>query len=164
MKKRSPLIQHVARAALAALRTSIALIMVVDAMARPVYRPFVEKINQWKLMQSLDALVSRLPRSLVLVLFAVPFVVAEPLKLFALVKIAEGNIVTGALLMAFSYLVTFFFVERIYHAGKDKLLTYRWLAWSMQQVAWVRDSVLPYKVKIIRRANAIFRLFRRSTN
>jgi hypothetical protein len=162
MKERSPLLKQTAKACLIGLRTAIGLILVVDAVARPIYRPFVDRINQWKIMQALDALVSRLPRSLVLVLFGVPFVIAEPLKVFALLQIAEGHLIFGLLLMVFSYLVTFFLVERIYHAGKEKLLTYRWFAWGMQQVTWVLDSVMPYKVKIMRRANAMLRLFRKS--
>ncbi len=162
MRNRSPLVQQSAKSLLIALRSSIAVILAVDAIARPLYRPFIDQVNQWKIMQALDGLVVRLPRPLVLVLFGVPFVIAEPLKVFALLQLAKGHLIFGLLLMVFSYLLTFFLVERIYHAGREKLLTYSWFAWGMQQVTWVRDSVMPYKVKFMRRAKAIIRMFRRS--
>ncbi|RYE72459.1 MAG: hypothetical protein EOP19_30515, partial [Hyphomicrobiales bacterium] len=42
----------------------------------------------------------------------------------------------------FAHLMSFVFVERIYHAGREKLLRYRWFAWIMGQIVRVRDNVL----------------------
>jgi hypothetical protein len=157
-----PYAKETLRGLLIALRTSIAVILAIDGLARPLYRPLLQRIADWKLMQAFEALVARLPRLAILVLFGVPFVVAEPLKIVALFEMAEGNVIWGLALLIFSYLVTFILVERIYHAGKEKLLTYTWFAWTMGQVTWVRDSVLPYKVKLVRKANAVLRYFRKS--
>ena len=48
----------------------------------------------------------------------------------------------GLVVTAFAHLMSFVFVERIYHAGREKLLSYRWFAWIMGQVVRVRDKVL----------------------
>lgn len=112
-------------------------------------------------MQAFEALVARLPRLAILVLFAVPFAVAEPLKIVGLLEIAEGHVAYGIGVLIFSYILTFFLVERIYHAGRTKLLSYGWFAWGMGYINAVRDVVVAYKTRTIRKANALFRVIRR---
>lgn len=131
-----------------------AIILLLDAIARPLYRPLLDWIAAREIMHRFVALVAPLPRFAILILFGVPFIIAEPLKVFALYLIARGLVITGILLLVFSYLVTFLIVERIYEAGKDKLLTYRWFAWAMTQIGRVRDVLLAIKARIAARARA----------
>jgi hypothetical protein len=131
-----------------------AVILLLDAIARPLYRPLLDWIAAREIMHRFVALVAPLPRFAILILFGVPFVIAEPLKVFALYLVARGLVITGVLLLIFSYLVTFLIVERIYEAGRDKLLTYRWFAWAMTQIARVRDILLAIKARITARARA----------
>jgi hypothetical protein len=89
-------------------------------------------------VRHLDILVASLPRFAVLILFAVPFAVAEPAKIYALVLIAKGHVVIGLAIIVLAYLMSFVVVERIFHAGREKLLTYPWLRWLMDRVELVR--------------------------
>jgi hypothetical protein len=127
------------------IRLLIGLVIVADAAARPLYRPILTQVASWRIMEAFEASVARLPRLAILVLFAVPFVIAEPLKIFALFLMASGNVVVGLPLLISSYLVTFLLVERIYHAGREKLLSYGWFASGMGYVSQVREHLLSYK-------------------
>ncbi|MCS4088921.1 hypothetical protein [Rhizobium sp. BK176] len=137
------------------VRFLIGLVIVADAVAKPLYRPILNWVASWRIMEAFEALVSRLPRLAILVLFAVPFVIAEPLKIFALFLMASGNVVVGLPLLIFSYLVTFLLVERIYHAGRDKLLSYGWFAWGMGYVIQVRERLLVYRAEALSAARSV---------
>jgi hypothetical protein len=137
------------------IRFLIGLVIVADAVAKPLYRPIMNWVASWRIMEAFEALVARQSRLAILVLFAVPFVIAEPLKVLALFLMASGNVVVGLPLLIFSYLVTFLLVERIYHAGRDKLLSYGWFAWGMGYVTQVRDRLLSYKAEVIATARTV---------
>jgi hypothetical protein len=137
------------------IRFLIGLVIVADAVAKPVYRPILNWVASWRIMEVFEAFVARQTRVVILVLFAVPFVIAEPLKILALFLMASGNVVIGVPLLIFSYLVTFLLVERIYHAGRDKLLSYGWFAWAMGYVSQVRERLLSYKSEALSAARAV---------
>jgi hypothetical protein len=130
------------------------IILVLDAVARPIYRPIHEWLTNSRAMHRFTALIAPLPRPVILVLFAVPFAIAEPLKVLALLLIARGRLVSGIVLMVFAYLMTFLVVERIYHAGRDKLLTYPWFKWAMDTIVLVRDALLRIRTALMARARA----------
>lgn len=137
------------------IRFLIGLVIVADAVAKPLYRPILNWVASWRIMEAFEAFVARQSRLLILVFFAVPFVIAEPLKILSLFLMASGNVVIGLPLLIFSYLVTFLLVERIYHAGRNKLLSYGWFAWGMGYVTQVRDRLLAYKTEALEAARSV---------
>ncbi|QEL23982.1 hypothetical protein FQV39_16425 [Bosea sp. F3-2] len=130
------------RGLLAALRAILTVFIVLDELLRPLYRPLIRWLASLRFMRRLEETVAALPRPLVLLALAIPFAIAEPLKLFGLLLFARGQFWTGLVVTAFAHLMSFVFVERIYRAGREKLLSYRWFAWVMGQVVRVRDQVL----------------------
>lgn len=132
----------------------VGAILLIDALARPLYRPLLDWIAERKIIHRFEAMIAPLPRFVILVLFGVPFAVAEPLKVFAVYLIARGLVITGVVLLVFSYLVTFLIVERIYEAGREKLLTYWWFAWAMGHIIRVRDFLLAFRTRIMVRVRA----------
>lgn len=130
------------RGLLAALRAVLTVFIVLDELLRPLYRPLLRRLARLRVMRRLEEAVAALPRPLVLLALAIPFAIAEPLKLFGLLLFARGQFWAGLVVTAFAHLMSFVFVERIYHAGREKLLSYRWFAWIMGQVVRVRDRVL----------------------
>jgi hypothetical protein len=116
------------------IRFIVMLVVFADAVARPLYRPILKRLAALEFVASAEAAIARLPRLAILVLFAVPFAVAEPMKVFAMLLIAGGRLAVGIPLLLLSYVLTFLLVERIYHAGKPKLLSYGWFAWCMEYV------------------------------
>ena len=139
-------------------RIIIAIILLIDEVARPLYRPLLDWIATWRIMERFTRAIGSLPRLMILILFAVPFAVAEPLKLLSLVLIARGRVTIGILLLVFAYLVTFLVVERIYHAGRDKLLTYPWFDWAMRQVVQVRKLLADFGNETFARLRAWLRM------
>lgn len=130
------------RGLLVVLRAVITVFVILDEFLRPLYRPLLRRLAELRVMRRLEETVAALPRPLVLLALAIPFAIAEPLKLFGLLLFARGQFWAGLVVTAFAHLMSFVFVERIYHAGRDKLLSYRWFAWIMGQVVRVRDNVL----------------------
>ncbi len=143
------------------LQFSIGLFLIIDELARPFYKPLISYLDQLSIMQKVEVLIGKMPRPVILCLFVIPFAVAEPLKLFGLLRIAEGHIVTGIVILVFAYLASFLIVERIYHAGKGKLLSYAWFAWTMKQVSYVSDLLKPIRVAAREALNYIKQLIGR---
>ena len=139
------------------VKAVIALVVLVDEILRPIYRPLIDRIVANPFFRFLDRQVSALPRWAILIVFAVPFLVAEPLKLVAVILFAKGRVVLGATTFLLAQLLTFVLVERIYHAGRAKLLSYWWFAWVAGRVADVRDAILAFSRPIIRRIRIFVR-------
>jgi len=133
-----------ARFLLALLRVVLTVLIVIDEIARPFYRPLIDWFASLRIVARMEAWIARQSRLAILALLAVPFAVAEPLKLLGLVMMADGRARTGLVVFAFAHLVSFLLVERIYHAGRDKLLTYGWLAWIMGLLAGLRRRALDW--------------------
>lgn len=123
-------------------RGLIAVPLLAEALARPAYRPVLQAVSRLTFLKRLERWIATKPRWLILAVLAVPFFGVEPLKVVGLLWIGEGLILRGAGLLAFAYGTSFVLVERIYHAGRDKLRTYRWLAVSLDFVTGIRDTVL----------------------
>ena len=131
------------------LRLIITVLVVVSEIARPVYRPLVNWFASLSIVEHFGELVGSLPRAVILVLFIVPLAIAEPLKIYALFVIARGHVIPGLVIVALAYLMSFFSVERLFHAGREKLLTYGWLRWIMDRVLAVRNWVSEMKESVI---------------
>jgi len=121
------------------LRAIIVFAMVLDGIFRPLYRPVIRALSNLKIIQRLESRIAQLPRLAILLCLAVPFASAEPMKIIGLVLFAHGAFKSGVVLTIIAHLSTFLIVERIYHAGREKLLTYGWLAWIMRYVRFARS-------------------------
>lgn len=121
------------------IRALIIFALILDGIFRPLYRPVIRAISGLTVIKRLENRIGQLPRLAILLALAVPFAIAEPMKVIGLILIAHGTVKTGVVLTIFAHLATFLIVERIYHAGREKLLTYVWLAWIMRYVRFARS-------------------------
>lgn len=128
------------------IRVIIIFALVLDGIFRPLYRPVIRAISNLTFIQRLESCIERLPRLAILLCLAVPFAIAEPMKIVGLVLIAHGAFKSGLVLTILAHLSTFLIVERIYHAGREKLLTYGWLAWIMRYVRFARSFYDRFKL------------------
>ena len=131
------------------LRLVIAVLVIASEVARPVYRPLVNWFSSLSIVVHFGEFVGSLPRAVILVLFVVPLAIAEPLKIYALFVIARGHVISGLVIIALAYLMSFLLVERLFHAGREKLLTYGWLKWIMDRVETVRGWVIEIKENVV---------------
>jgi len=118
------------------------LFIVLDEIARPLYRPLLRWVASLRLMHRMEHWVAARHRLTILVLLAIPFVIVEPLKIVGLLWIGEGSLLQGIVLLGFAYLAGFVVVERIYSAGKPKLLTLGWFAWVMGLLVSLRTALI----------------------
>ena len=136
---RPPLIQ-----ALRLVGRAIALVVVVvwtvlDQLLFPLFRPLIGWLSRRRIFETIGGVISRSPPYLVLLMLAVPFVVLEPLKVFALYWIAVGHIIQGTILVIFAHVLSLFTLDRIYHTGKSQLAKIGWFARLMGWLVGLRD-------------------------
>lgn len=141
------------RALMLLVQGVLSVLILLDEIVRPLYRPIARWVSQRRFVAQAEAAIARMPRLAILLTLAVPFAIAEPLKLVGLLLLADGRFWAGAILLGFAHLASFLIVERIYHAGREKLLTYRWLAWGMGIVVSLRERLLAWL-----RASAVYAL------
>lgn len=132
------------RALRAVVEIVLAALILLDELARPLYRPLARWIASLRLVARMEAAIARMPRLAVLTLLALPLAIAEPLKLVGLVLVGRGQLALGGGVLALAYLASFLIVERIYHAGRTQLLSYGWLAWSMGHLSRLREALLDW--------------------
>jgi hypothetical protein len=132
------------RLLLFAAKAVVVLYLVIDAIFAPIFRPLFRWITKLRYVVRLQEMVAALPPYGVLVALAIPFAFAEPAKLVALVLIAAGHVVTGVIMTAMAHLVTLVVVERIYHAGREKLRSIPWFARLMDWLTEIRDRLLTW--------------------
>jgi hypothetical protein len=138
---------HEVNPAMQALRLvgrGIAVVVVVfwailDEVLFPPFRPLIAWLSRRRIFETIGELIGRAPPYLVLVLLIVPFVMIEPLKLFALYWIAVGHIYQGTVLLVFSHVLSIFTLDRIYHTGKHQLAKIGWFARLMGWLVGLRD-------------------------
>ena len=126
----------------------VSLYLVIDGVVLPIFKPLSHWLERLSLVRWIEHGVAALPPYAVLLMLAVPFVVAEPAKLVALYWMATGRFSLGLATLIAAYVLSLLVMERIYHAGRDKLLTIRWFAvglgWTLRLrdsvVAWLRDT------------------------
>ncbi|WP_293859841.1 hypothetical protein [uncultured Alsobacter sp.] len=129
---------------LAPIRVIVAVIVVLDELARPIYRPVAAWFASLRLVRRAEALVATLPPYAVLGILAVPLIGVEPLKVLALIWLSQGRLVAGVVLMGIAYAGSFLLVERIYDAGHAQLMKIRWVAVIMTAVTRIRQAVLQW--------------------
>jgi hypothetical protein len=117
------------RAILGLANVAIGAFVVGVELARPLFAPLLEALERLPSVRRVEEAIAGMPRHAILGLVAIPFLGAEPLK------------VLGAVL-AFAYGASLVLVERIYAAGREKLLTIAWLAACIRLGTRVRDAVL----------------------
>jgi hypothetical protein len=122
----------------------LSVLILLDEIVRPLYRPIADWVAQRRFVAQAEAAIAQLPRLAILALLAIPFAIAEPLKLVGLILIAREQVGLGAAVLILAHLASFLIVERIYHAGRDKLLTYRWLNWIMTLLDSLRTRMLAW--------------------
>lgn len=132
------------RFVLFAAKTIVVIYLVLDAIFAPILRPVYSWLIKLHAIIRFQEAVAALPAYGILVALAVPFAFAEPAKLVALYLIAIGHLRTGVALTIAAHLVTLVIVERIYHAGREKLRTIVWFARVMDWLIGVRNRFLAW--------------------
>ncbi|AZO76587.1 MULTISPECIES: hypothetical protein [unclassified Bosea (in: a-proteobacteria)] len=120
----------------------VGLVILLDELLRPLYRPLIARFASLRLVARLETAIGRLPPYGALIALAIPFAIVEPLKLLGLLFLARGAFTAGIVTTAIGHLAGFLLVERVYHAGRAQLLTIPWFARIMGWIDAIRQVVI----------------------
>jgi hypothetical protein len=74
----------------------------------------------------------------ILALFLIPLILLEPVKPLSAYLVASGQFKLGMLVLVVGEILKITVVERIFHIGRDKLMTIKAFAWGYNFVSgWV---------------------------
>jgi hypothetical protein len=102
---------------------------VIDALFLSLLKPLVRQIANLKLFQFIAPWIASLGPYPTLILFVVPLVLLEPVKPFSAYLMSSGHFISGMLILAGGEALKIIIVERIFHIGRDKLMTIQAFAW-----------------------------------
>lgn len=120
----------------------VVIYTVLDELLFPLVRPLLKALGDLRLFQKLAGWIRSLPPYVVLVLLAVPFILIEPAKVFALYWTATGHVVQGALLLLVAQIVSLLTCERIFHVGYEPLMRISWFKRLMAWLFGLRDKAM----------------------
>ena len=125
---------------------SIVLILwtLLDVLLFPLFRPLFAWLSSLRLFEWIGSLFNRLPPYVALLIFAIPFIVIEPLKGFALYWFGIGHYIQGALLLVLAHGGSILIVERLYHAMHVPLMRIGWFRRLMSWLDGLRRAVLDW--------------------
>lgn len=134
-------------AVLRAILRAVAMVPVViyvalDEVLFPLFRPLIRWLSGFRVFEAIAAVIDRSPPYLVLLFLAVPFVLVEPLKVFAIYWGAVGHPIQGVLILLLAQVASILTLDRIYHAGKGQLHKIGWFHRLMTWVIGLRDKAL----------------------
>ena len=106
----------------------VGIYVIVDSVLSPIFRPFLRWLSSLNVIQAMERGIASLPAYGVLVLLLAPFAVEELLKVWAIVLMGGGHFKTGLLIYIGCHVFSILVCERIFSAGKEKLMTIPWFA------------------------------------
>ena len=115
-----------------------ALYFLIDAIFFSLIRPLGTWLSKLPIFTGVGRWIWSLGPYSTLALFAVPLIVLEPIKPVGLYLVASGNVIDGTVLIGVGEIAKITIVERIFHAGRDKLMTIPAFAWAYARVMVLR--------------------------
>jgi hypothetical protein len=93
-------------------------------------RPFPQPHNRYPMtfLAKARRQIQKISPYLSLLVLLVPLLLVEPLKIVALFVAGKGHWITGTGILVAAYIVSLFFVERLFRVVRPKLLMLPWFA------------------------------------
>jgi hypothetical protein len=120
----------VRRAAIGVVELLLALILLFEEWGWRPLADLVARLRHFAFWARFEAWLESLPAYGALAVFGAPPVVLFPIKLLGLWLIADGRLVSAALLIVAAKLVGTAFVARVFVITRPKLMSIPWFAWA----------------------------------
>jgi len=111
-----------------------ALYFLIDALFLPPIRVLGRWIGGFAVFRRLADWIRTLGPYQTLALFLVPLIILEPVKPVAAYLAAKGHLTRSAIVLVVGEILKVTIVERLFHIGRDKLMTIRAFAWTYTYV------------------------------
>ena len=108
----------------------------LDELLFPLLRPLMTALGRLRVFELIGAGIGRLPPYVALIALAVPLIIIEPVKVFALYWTGTGHWVQGPVLLVLSYVLSILVVDRVYHAAHAPLMR---IFWFNKLMTWLAD-------------------------
>jgi hypothetical protein len=99
------------------------LYFVVDALFFALIKPFATWLSKLRIFARVGTWVRTLGPYSTLALFIIPVIALEPIKPVGLYLIASGKVIDGTFVIGVGEVLKITIVERLFHVGRDKLMT-----------------------------------------
>ena len=133
------------------------LYFLIDALFFSLIKPLGTWLGKWPIFARVGGWVRSLSPYSTLVLFIIPFVLLEPIKPLGLYLVASGEVIDGVLLICVGEILKITIVERLFHVGRDKLMSIPAFARGYEFVMSLRaylESLLVWQA-MLKRVRAI---------
>ncbi len=106
------------------------LYFLIDALFYWLVKPIAVWLGRQRILEGMRDWIRSLGPYPTLALFLVPVIILEPVKPVALYLLGTGQFMAGTLVLVIGELLKITLVERLFHLGKDKLMTIAAFAWA----------------------------------
>jgi hypothetical protein len=132
---------------MSALEAALALVIVFEEWGWRPLAELVGRLARWRPIAAIESVIIRLPPYAALVVFVLPSTLLLPLKLVALVLIANGQVVLAGLLFVAAKVVATALIARLFVLTQPALMQIGWFAWGY-------ETVMPWKDALTARVRA----------
>ncbi|MCH9739241.1 MAG: hypothetical protein K0U38_00145 [Epsilonproteobacteria bacterium] len=112
-----------------------------EGIAKPIY----QKVQSLRILQNLQTKIEKFHRYVVLVLFSILLLGVEGAGLVAGVFFVQGKVILGTVLYVAKIPIAAF-TFWLFKVARDKLLSFRWFAWSyyrlMEGIDWLQSRTI----------------------
>ena len=120
----------------------VAVYFIIDALALSILKPLLRKLSNLHVFKFIAPWIASLGPYSTLALFVVPLILLEPIKPLSAYFAASGHITFGVLAVIIGEILKITIVERIFHIGRDKLMTIKAFAWiynlASEWLTWLK--------------------------
>jgi len=120
----------------------VAVYFVIDALTIAILKPLLKNFSDLKVSKFIALWIASLGPYSTLALFLVPLILLEPIKPLSAYLAASGHVKFGVLAIVIGEILKITIVERIFHIGRDKLMTIKAFAWiynlAIGWLTWLR--------------------------
>lgn len=106
------------------------LYFLIDALFLWFLRPITNWLGRLRLLEGVRDWIRSLGPYPTLALFLVPLIILEPVKPVALYLLGTGHVLAGTVVLVIGEFLKITLVERLFHLGKDKLMSIAAFAWG----------------------------------
>ena len=127
---------------------AVGIYLVIDSVLGPLFRPFMHWLSSLHVVKWVESGIAALPAYVVLVLLAAPFAAEELAKVYGVVLMGGGHFKWGLAIYIGAHVFAILVCERIFRAGREKLMTIGWFArfinwlegYKERMVAWFKST------------------------
>ena len=124
-----------------ASRAAIGIVALIDLVVARAVQPLAQRFTKSRPIRELRKLSQRLPAYGALCCLVIPFVVAEPAKIYGMFLLGTGHFLWGMFTIILAYFLSLMIADTILEGARPQLRSLVWFALLLDWVSEVRHNV-----------------------